>query len=94
MSAPSVTAGPALRVRVWVMDVWDTVALSLTPESTIAELKATALARATGRPERAGAHVVKYRGAMVSDERQTLAGLGVPDGAPFIVLPARRQPVR
>ena len=55
----------ALRVRVCVMDVWDTVELSLPPESTVAGLKAAALAR-----------------------------LGVPDGAPFIVLPARRQPVR
>lgn len=75
-------------------DVWDTVELSLAPESTIAGLKAAALARATGRSEDPAGYVVKYRGAMVSDEGQTLARLGVPDGAPFIVLPARRQPVR
>lgn len=88
------TGAIALRVRVCVMDVWDTVELSLPPESTVAGLKAAALARATGRSEHPGGHVVKYRGAMVSDERETLARLGVPDGAPFIVLPARRQPVR
>jgi hypothetical protein len=83
-----------LSVRVSVTDVWDTVALRLAPESTVAQLKTAALARATGRPEGPGPHVVKYRGALVADEGQTLAGLGVPDGAPFIVLPARRQPVR
>lgn len=94
MTAGSVSVAPALRVRVWVTDVWDTVELSLTSESTIAELKAAALARATGRSEDPARYVVKYRGAMVSDEGQTLGGLGVPDGAPFIVLPARRQPVR
>lgn len=89
------TAAPALRVRVWVTDVWDTVELRLAPESTVAGLKAAALARATGRsPEDPAEHVVKYRGATVSDEGATLARLGVPDGAPFIVLPARRQPVR
>lgn len=94
MTAPEATAAPTLRVRVSVTDVWDTVELTLTPESTVAELKVTALAKATGRAGDPADHVVKYRGALISDERQTLAGLGAPDRAPFIVLPARRQPVR
>jgi hypothetical protein len=84
-----------IAVRVSVTDVWDTVELNLAPDSTIAALKAAALARATGRPpESPTGHVVKYRGALIADESQTLAGLGVPDRAPFIVLPGRRQPVR
>lgn len=87
------TAAPGVRVRVWVTDVWDAVELSLSPASTVGELKAAALARVTGRAGPVDAHVVKYRGATV-DERRTLAALGVPDGAPFIVLPARRLPVR
>lgn len=94
MSAPSATEGLGLRVRVWVTDVWDVVELHLAPHSTVAELKATALAAATGRREDRAGHVVKYRGALVPDEGQTLAALGVPDGAPLIVLPAQRQPVR
>ena len=45
------TVTPALRVRVSVTAVWDTVELNLTPESTIAQLKAEALAReATAQP--------------------------------------------
>jgi hypothetical protein len=88
------TATPALRVRVSVTEAWDTVELSLPPEFTIAQLKSAALTRATGRSENPADYVVKYRGAMVSDEAATLASLEVPDGAPFIVLPARRQPVR
>ena len=88
------TVAPAVRVRVSVTEVWDTVELSLTPVSTIAQLKAEALARATGRSEDPADYVVKYRGAQVSDELATLASLGVPDRAPFIVVPARRQPVR
>ncbi len=88
------TVAAGLRVRVWVTDVWDAVELNLAPESTVAQLKAAALTRATERKSDPSAYVVKYRGAVVSDEGRTLAQLGVADGAPFIVLAARRQPVR
>lgn len=86
-------AVPGLRVRVWVTDVWDTVVLTLSPEATVADLKAAALEAATGRRVAPEQYVVKYRGALVDDDR-TLAGLGAREGAPFIVLPGRRQPVR
>jgi hypothetical protein len=89
-----VTVPAALRVRVWVPEVWDAVELTPAPESTVGQLKAKALALATGRTRNPSAYVVKYHGAAVADEGRTLAQLGVTDGAPFIVLPARRQPVR
>jgi hypothetical protein len=41
-----------------------------------------------------GAYVVKFRGAQALDETMTLGALGAVPNAPFIVLPARRQPVR
>lgn len=89
------TAGTEMRIRVCVTDVWDTVPLAVAPEWTVGRIKAEALRQATGRarldPER---YIVKYRGARVLDEQRTLAELGVPDGAAFIVLPASRQPVR
>lgn len=88
------TVAAGLRVRVWVMEVWDIVELSLSPETTVAELKRRALRQATGRAPDETVYEVKFRGALVLDERRTLADLGVRDGAPFIVLPARRQPVR
>jgi hypothetical protein len=88
----TVTTG--LRVRVWVPDVWDAVGLELGPQTTVAQLKAAALEAATGRTRPVTEHIVKYRGARVLDESRCLADLGVRDGAPFIVLPARRQPVR
>ncbi len=84
----------ALRVRVSVTEVWDTVDLSLPADATVARLKSEALAEATGRRRDPADYVVKYHGAAVPDEGRTLAQLGVADGAPFIVLPARRQPVR
>jgi hypothetical protein len=88
------TGAAPLRVRVWVPEVWDAVELTPAPESTVGQLKAKALAQATGRRRDPAAYVVKYHGAAVADEGRTLAQLGVTDGAPFIVLPGRRQPVR
>jgi hypothetical protein len=89
-------AAPAgeLRLRVWVTDVWDTVTVAATRDMTIAAVKTLALARATGRRAGPPGYQVKFRGALITDEGQTLAQLHVPDHAPLIVLPARRQPVR
>lgn len=88
-------AGPRFAVRVMVTPVWDQVFLAVDPGTTVAELKAQALAQATQRTdERPGDYVVKFRGAQVLDERTTLAALGAVPNAAFIVLPARRQPVR
>jgi hypothetical protein len=85
---------PAHTVKVWVPVVWDTVELEVTPEWTVARLKREAFERATGRRLDANAYQVKFRGALVLDESRTLADLRAPNHAPFIVLLARRQPVR
>jgi hypothetical protein len=81
-------------VRVTVTDAWDQVLLTLPPEATVADLKREALARALGRPAVAEDYVVKLRGALVLDESRTPAALGAGANVPFIVLPARRRPVR
>ena len=89
------TAAAAMTVRMWVPDMWDVVRLDVTPDHTIAQLKADALERAMGKSGRADPRnfVVKYRGALVSDENRTVGDLDLPDNAPMIVLPARRRPV-
>ena len=83
-----------MQIRVWVTDVWDAVTVNATPEMTVGAVKASALAQATGQAGGAEGHAVKLRGALVTDERQTLGALHAKDHTPFIVLPARRQPVR
>jgi WXG100 protein secretion system (Wss), protein YukD len=88
------TVATGLRVRVWVPEVWDMVPLTLGAGSTVAELKEEALRAVLGRTRAHAPYVVKYRGAQLFDEQRSLADLGVRDGAPFIVLPARRQAVR
>ena len=82
-------------VRVMVTEAWDQVFLAVGPETTIAELKRDAIARALKTAAiHPGDYVVKFHGAAVRDESITLAALGAGANAPFIVLPARRQPVR
>jgi hypothetical protein len=88
-----VTVATPVRLRVTVTDVWDTVTLEAPPDLTIREIKSRALAQATGRTPDPGRYVVKHRGAPVLDENRTVADLGLVDGTPLIVLPARRLPV-
>lgn len=81
-------------VRVMVMDAWDTVEIQVHEAMTVAQLKREALRAALKQPaldERE--YLVKFRGAGV-DESQTIGALGARANAPFIVMPARRQPVR
>lgn len=81
-------------VRVMVTDVWDQVLLAVEPATTVAELKRQALLQALKRTQiRFEDYVVKFHGALVLDESATLISLGAAPNAPFIVLPARRQPV-
>lgn len=88
------TATGEMTVRVWVPEVWDAVELAATPEWTIARVKDEALRRATGRTPDPERYLVKYKGARMLDEQRTLADLQARNGAPFIVLPARRRPLR
>ena len=82
-------------VRVMVTPVWDQVFLPVDPSTTVAQLKRDALRAALKRSAvDDSAYIVKFRGAGVLDESVTLGALGAVPNAPFIVLPARRQPVR
>src|SRR5881296_3359311 len=87
--------GERFAVRVMVTDVWDQVFLAVEPTTTVADLKRQALTQALKRAQvRPEDYVVKFRGAQVLDESTTLAALGAVPNSPFIILPARRHPVR
>jgi hypothetical protein len=63
--------------------------------TTVAALKREALREALKRSDvDDGEYVVKFRGAAVLDESTTLGALRAGPNAPFILVPARRQPVR
>jgi hypothetical protein len=87
--------GERFAVRVMVTDAWDQVFMAVGPETTVADLKRQALARALKRAALpTSVYIVKFRGALVEDESVTLAALGAGPNAPFIVMPGRRLPVR
>lgn len=86
-------AGPFI-IRVMVLDAWDHLTLQAGPNTTVAELKREALARALNRTPPAGDYEVKFRGARVFDEQITLAALGAGANTELIVLPAKRRPVK
>ncbi|HEV2670286.1 MAG TPA: hypothetical protein VGU74_04285 [Gemmatimonadales bacterium] len=95
MSAVPGGGGERYPVRVMVTDAWDNVTVQVDGTTTAAQLKRAALRAALKQPpldERE--YIVKFRGAAVLDESQTLRALGAVPNAPFIVLPARRQAVR
>jgi hypothetical protein len=81
-------------VRVMVTPVWSNVELRVDDSTTVQQLKRDALQAALKTSVDGADYVVKFRGALVSDESATLGKIGVVPHAPFIILPARRQPVR
>ncbi|HEX9279949.1 MAG TPA: hypothetical protein VF890_04840 [Gemmatimonadales bacterium] len=86
--------GEKFAVRVMVTPAWDQVTVAVDEATPVAELKRCALEQALQRPVRAEEYIVKFHGAQVLDETVSLSALGAGPNAPFIVLPARRQPVR
>jgi len=82
-----------LPVRVMVQDVWDEVRLDLPSATPLAEVKRRALEATRVRGDPAG-YVLKFRGAELQDESESLAQAGVVPNGALIVLPKRRRPVR
>jgi hypothetical protein len=80
-------------IRVTVLDTWDEITIPRDADQTVASVKRAALdaARVAGDPDD---FEVKYLGAELRDERQTVGLAGVPDGAALIVLRRRRRAVR
>lgn len=88
------TVGERYAVRVMVTPAWETVSVQVDDNTTVAQLKLEAVRSALKTTQDEAAFVVKFRGAVVLDESTALGALGAVPNAPFIVLPARRQPVR
>jgi hypothetical protein len=76
-----------------VQDVWDEVRLDLPGTTPLGEVKRRAL-EATRVMRDPGGYVLKFRGAELQDESESLAQAGVVPNGALIVLPKRRRPVR
>ncbi|UCG85121.1 MAG: hypothetical protein JSW71_14415 [Gemmatimonadota bacterium] len=87
--------GPSeLGLKVWIEDVWDTVPVPAAPDWPVGRVKEEALRTGVGGGIDPARYAVKFRGALVTDERVSLAELGVPPMAVLAVLAAARRPVR
>ena len=82
-----------LQLRVTVEDVWNEVALELSPDTPVGEIKRQALALTRVKRDPSN-YVLKYRGAELSDESRTASAAGLVPNSALIVLARRRRPVR
>lgn len=82
-----------LPIRVTVLDTWDVIPLEVPATTSLAEVKRAALFRSLVRGAPAD-YVLKYQGAELFREGQSLADAGVLPHSALIVLRRRRTPVR
>jgi hypothetical protein len=68
--------------------------LRVSPDDTVAAVKARALEAQGIAATRHARYEVKLGGALLRDESRTLAACGARAGAPLVVLSRRRRPVR
>jgi hypothetical protein len=86
-------ANASIPVRVTMLDTWDDIHLAVPASMPIADLKRNVLARSRIRRP-AGDYVVKFNGAELYEEGNTVAGAGITSNSALIVLRRRRSPVR
>ena len=82
-----------LPLRVMVQDAWDEIPLDLPASTSLADVKRRALKAAQVYRD-PNEYVLKFRGAELRDESQSLAEAGLVANGALIVLPRRRRPVR
>jgi hypothetical protein len=108
MSAPFVTtlrsrkstihltedAASAITIRVEMPEVWDVVAIVVSPSERVLTVKVRALEALFPEAEHHEDFVVKLRGWEILDEAASLADAGAIDGSILLLTHRRRRPVR
>jgi len=108
MSAPFVTtlrsrtsiihlaedAANAITIRVEMPEVWDVVAIVVSPSERVITVKVRALEALFPEAEHHEDFVVKLRGWEILDEAASLADAGAIDGSILLLTHRRRRPVR
>lgn len=83
-----------MTVRVEMPEVWDTIRVLVTGETTVAALKTRALAALFPSAESGTGFVMKLKGWEVLDEGVSLTQAGAVDGSIFLLTHRFRRPVR
>ena len=85
---------PILRIRVQVMDLWDSIRVDAPPTETILSVKRAALEALYPDGADPAELVVRLHGYEILDEAQSLGATGVKDGSILLLVARRRRPVR
>ncbi|MEO6877101.1 MAG: hypothetical protein ABI205_01385 [Gemmatimonadaceae bacterium] len=84
----------AITIRVQMPEVWDVVAIVVSPTEPVVAVKQAALEALFPEAQMHQDFVVKLRGWEILDEAESLAEAGVIDGSILLVTHRRRRAVR
>lgn len=84
----------AITIRVEMPEVWDVVAVVVSPKESVVAVKIRALEALFPEFDHHEDFVVKLRGWEILDEAASLADAGVIDGSILLLTHRRRRPVR
>jgi hypothetical protein len=84
----------AITIRVEMPEVWDVVAIVVSPREPVVAVKIRALQALFPEADHHEDFVVKLRGWEILDEAASLADAGVIDGSILLLTHRRRRPVR
>ena len=85
---------PALRLRVQVAELWDSVRLDAPPSESVISAKRAALDALYPVGIDPDEYVVRLHGFEILDESVSLNAAGIRDGSILLLVMRRRQPVR
>ena len=83
-----------ITIRVEMPEVWDVVAIAVSPSEPVLAVKVRALEALFPEAERHEDFVLKLRGWEILDEAASLADAGAIDGSILLLTHRRRRPVR
>lgn len=92
MLAP--TGGAVITIRVQLLEAWDAVKVIADPSTSVATVKARALAVLAPDVPLPGDVVTKLGGFEIRDEAKSLHDAGVQDGSTLLLHFRRRQPIK
>jgi hypothetical protein len=84
----------SITIRVQLLEAWDAVKIIAEPRTSVAAVKARALAALAPDVPLPGDVVTKLGGFEIRDEAKSLADAGVKDGSTLLLHFRRRQPLK
>lgn len=81
-------------LRVQAADIWDSVRVECTPDTTVAQVKAAAMRNLLPDVLETELYIVKFGGAEVRNELTALKQIGARDASMLFLAPLHRRPLR